>query len=121
MSSWPVRKPWFVVTIRDHAKVFPPIVDVAAGSVSPAGSIEAPRSSVWKSASVRSDRASRTAPSMFSCPAPCWYMFAPAIGRAEYCRIALIAFGVSYEYYNRMFSTTYYPERTTTVGHPNWR
>ena len=64
--------------------------------VQPAGTVDEPFAAVWKSISVRSERASRTAPSIFNAPAPCSKVLAPETGRAEYCMIILIIPGVRF-------------------------
>src|SRR5262245_818792 len=50
-------------------------------------------------------RVTRTAPSTFSWPAPCWSMLRPAIGCAVYIRIALTRFGVSFGFVWSMRAT----------------
>ena len=85
--------------MRLQLKVWPLMVDVGAGRLIPGASRLAPAVIVPPSTAVftsgRSALARRTAPSTFSSPAPWSSKFAPAIGCALYCKMALISGGVS--------------------------
>src|SRR5436190_11422162 len=84
------------MTCCAQGKELPPIDEEAVGIVQPEETVEEPFSSVWKSTSVLSDLASRTAPSIFNWPAPCSKVLAPAIGCALYCSSMRIIPGVRF-------------------------
>src|SRR6476661_1012760 len=68
---------------------------VGVGVDIPAARMDVPLTAVAKSRSLRMVFARRTAPSMFSCPAPCCSMLAPTIGCAEYCISIFAMLGVN--------------------------
>src|SRR5687767_7318531 len=92
---------WFAKISCAQLNVFPPIVELGVGAAQPSGTIAVPLDIDRKSTSVRSDRATFTAPSILREPAPCLYISAPAIGFAVYCRSILIMFGVRFGFASR--------------------
>src|SRR5215831_9655534 len=89
LAQWRPRMiPW------DQLKEYPQIVEVGVGGVEVFSN--APPTGFNETKSVRIARANRTAPSIFTSPAPCSSMLKLASGWAVYIRMAFTMLGVRF-------------------------